>query len=163
MNTASTTYSKSTVHFTIDFLKKQITGTQTSFNRAGRGFGAEYNELTAKMAAHPDFALIVKDENKVVKAKRTYDGLSFSFMETYIGTLENASDMIAEYKAVKQMAEKCGTKVYPLTKKWFLSKFRTEDAPFDMEKAKEEIKQHCIQVAENCPKSNGNTLNAVCQ
>lgn len=57
----TTTSSKSAVRFTIDFFNKTITGTKASFDKAGKGFGAEYEELTAKMAAHPDFELRVKE------------------------------------------------------------------------------------------------------
>ena len=71
--------------FTIDFITKTITGTKASFNKAGKGFGAEYEELAAKLAAHPDFTLIVKEQkHKSTKAKRTYEGLDFDFMEAYI-------------------------------------------------------------------------------
>lgn len=47
----TTTSSKSAVRFTIDFFKKTITGTKASFDKSGKGFGAEYEELTAKMGA----------------------------------------------------------------------------------------------------------------
>lgn len=75
-------------------------------------------------------------------------------MEAYIGTLNNAKDMMAEYKAVKNMAESHGTKVYPLTKKWFLDKFGTEDEGFDMAAAKERItNSRLAQAAEMAAKS----------
>lgn len=145
----------SSARFTLDFFKKTITGTKASFNKANKGFGPEYDELTAKMAAHPEFTLVIKEQkHKATKAKRTYDGLDFSFMEAYIGTLENAKDMMAEYKAVKKMAEKHETKVYPLTKKWFLDKFGTEDEGFDMAAAKERITNFRLaQAAEMAAKS----------
>lgn len=54
MNT--TTSTNSAVRFTIDFFKQTITGTKASFAKAGKGFGPEYEELTAKMAAHPTFS-----------------------------------------------------------------------------------------------------------
>ena len=164
MNTTSTANNKSAVHFTLNFFDKTITGTKASFDKAGKGFGAEYEELTVKMAAHPEFTLVYKEQkHKAAKAKRTYDGLNFSFMEDYIEIQENAADMMAEYKAVKQMAEKCGTKIYPLTKKWFLNKFSTETVPFDMGTAKEEINQHRIQAAtESCSRSKDNMLDEAC-
>ena len=132
----------SSVRFTINFFNKTITSTKASFNKAGKGFGPEYEELAAKMAAHPDFTLEVKEQkHKTIKAKKTYDGLDFKFMEDYIATLDHSKAMIVEYKAVKQMAKDCGTKTYPLTKKWFLGKFGTEEQPFDMEEAKEKIRK----------------------
>ena len=137
------------VHFTINFFDKQIIGTKASFNKAGKGFGAEYEELAAKMAAHPDFKLVEKEQkHKSTKAKRTYDGLDFDFMEAYIEMQTDAQKLKNEYESVKQMAANCGTSKYPLTKKWFLGKFGTEDQPFDMEQARKDITDYRIQQAE---------------
>ena len=135
--------------FTIDFITKTITGTKASFNKAGKGFGAEYEELAAKLAAHPDFTLIVKEQkHKSTKAKRTYEGLDFDFMEAYIEMQTEAQKLMKEYEAVKEMAEiRCSSK-YPLTKKWFLGKFSTEDQPFDMDKARKDIDNYHIRQAE---------------
>lgn len=142
------TTKKITVRFTINFFDQTITGTKTSFNKAGQGYGPEYEELAAKMAAHPSFELVIKEQQvKIARAKKTYDGLDFPFMEAYIETLPNAMDVMAEYKAVKKMANDCGTKTYPLTKKWFLGKFSTEEVPFDMDEARESISTYRIQKA----------------
>ena len=137
------------VRFTIDFINKSIIGTKSSFNKAGKGFGAEYEELAAKMAAHPDFKLVEKEQkHKSTKAKRTYDGLDFDFMEAYIEIQPASEKLKNEYESVKQMAANCGTSKYPLTKKWFLGKFGTEDQPFDMEQARKDITDYRIQQAE---------------
>ena len=145
---AITSSSKSAVRFTIDFFNKTITGTKASFDKAGKGFGAEYEELTAKMAAHPDFTLVIKEQkHKATKAKRTYVGMDYKFMEDYIATFEDVA-MVKEYEAVKEMAENCGTKVYPLTKKWFLGKFSDMEGGFDMEAAKKDIAEFRIAQAE---------------
>ena len=137
------------VRFTIDFINKSIIGTKSSFNKAGKGFGAEYEELAAKMAAHPDFKLVEKEQkHKSTKAKRTYDGLDFDFMEAYIEIQPASEKLKNEYESVKQMAVKCGSSKYPMTKKWFLGKFGTEDQPFDMEQARKEISDYRIQQAE---------------
>lgn len=138
-----------TVRFTIDFPTKTITGTKASFNKAGKGFGAEYEELAAKLAAHPDYTLVVKEQKrKTTKAKRTYEGLDFDFMEAYIEMQAEAEKLTKEYEAVKQMAAiRCSSK-YPLTKKWFLGKFSTEDQPFDMDKARKDIDNYHIRQAE---------------
>ena len=138
-----------TVRFTIDFPTKTITGTKASFNKAGKGFGAEYEELAAKLAAHPDYTLVVKEQKrKTTKAKRTYEGLDFDFMEAYIEMQAEAEKLTNEYKAVKEMAAiRCSSK-YPLTKKWFLGKFSTEDQPFDMDKARKDIDNYHIRQAE---------------
>ena len=137
------------VRFTIDFINKTITGTKASFTKAGKGFGAEYEELSIKVAAHPDFSLVVKEQkHKSTKAKRTYDGLDFDFMEAYIEMQGDAQKLKNEYESVKQMAVNCGTSKYPMTKKWFLGKFGTEDQPFDMEQARKDIADFRIKQAE---------------
>lgn len=133
-------YSKSTSHFTLNFFEKTITGTKASFNKANKGSGIEYEELTAKIAAHPDFVLVMKEQKvKSTRTKRTYSGLDFSFMEKYLSTLENADSMLAEYKAVKGKAKEIGAAVFPMAKKWFLKKFGDAQHGFDMEAAKEAI------------------------
>ena len=144
----NTTTTSSNVRFTINFFEKTIIGTKASFNKAGKGCGPEYEELTAKMAAHPDFKLVVKEQKaKTTKAKKTYEGMDYKFMEAYIATFEDAS-MVKEYEAVKQMAENCGTKAYPLTKKWFLNKFSDMEGGFDMEAAKKDIADYRIAKAQ---------------
>lgn len=143
------TTEKTTVRFTIDFFEKEIIGTKASFNKAGKGCGPEYEELAEKMAKHPDFQLVIKEQkHQAVRAKRTYDGMNFKFMEDFIATQADAEVLTKEYKAVKQMAVNSGTKPYSLAKKWFLGKFSTEEVPFDMDKAKEAIAQFRIKQAE---------------
>lgn len=137
MNT--TTSTDSAVRFTIDFFKQTITGTKASFAKAGKGFGPEYEELTVKMAAHPTFTLTVKEQkHKATRAKKTYEGMDFKFMEDYIATFEDAT-LAHEYESVKEMAKKCGTKAYPLTKKWFLGRFSKMEGGFDMDAARKDI------------------------
>ena len=140
---------KTTVRFTINFIYKTITGTKASFTKAGKGYGPEYEELAAKVAAHPDFSLVVKEQKqKTTKAKKTYDGLDFPFMCAYILTRSNSDILMKEYEEVKKIAKSSGTKTYPLTKKWFLGKFGTEEQPFDMDEAREEINAYRIRLAE---------------
>lgn len=137
MNT--TTSTNSAVRFTIDFFKQTIIGTKASFAKAGKGFGPEYEELTVKMAAHPTFTLTVKEQkHKATRAKKTYEGMDFKFMEDYIATFEDAT-LAHEYESVKEMAKKCGTKAYPLTKKWFLGRFSKMEGGFDMDAARKDI------------------------
>lgn len=136
----SSIYSNSTSRFTLNFFEKTITGTKASFNKANKGCGIEYEELIAKITAHPDFTLVMKEQKiKSTRAKRTYNGLDFSFMEKYISTLKNADSMLAEYKAIKNEAKEIGTAVFPMTKKWFLKTFGDEKTGFDMDKANNAI------------------------
>lgn len=134
--------------FTVNFFERTISGTKASFDKASKGNGPAYEELTALIAKHPDFELVVKEPKKhTTKAKRTYYGLDFPFMEAYIETRKNAEQLMAEYKSVKAKAEEWGMSVYPFTKKWFLGKFDPDCEGFDMEKAKEEISNYRMEKA----------------
>ena len=134
--------------FVVDFFNSKIIGTKASFNKASKGNGPAYEELTALIARHPDFKLVVKEPKKhTTKAKRTYNGMDFDFMKAYIQTRANAEQIMAEYEAVKQMAEDANISVYPFTKKWFLGEFDSNGEGFDMEQAKKEIADYRIAKA----------------
>ena len=146
--TTMTKNTTSTERFTIDFISKKIIGTQASFNKASKGTGEIYEELASKIARHPNFEVAVKEQKKhITKAKRTYDGMDFKFMEAYIATQRIAEQLMKEYEAVKAMAKTSNTSVYPFTKKWFLGEFDPEKKGFDMKKANEEISTHRIASA----------------
>lgn len=134
---------KTSARFTIDFINHKIVGTKASFDKAGKGEGAIYEELASKIAKHPDFTLKVKEQKKhSTTAKRTYNGMNFSFMEAYIETRLKAEQIKKEYEAVKKMAEDSKISVYPFTKKWFLGEFDPDNQGFDMDKAKKEIAEY---------------------
>ena len=134
--------------FAVDFFNSKIIGTKASFNKASKGNGPAYEELTTLIAKHPDFKLVVKEQKKQsTKAKRTYNGMDFDFMKAYIETRVNAERIMAEYEAVKKMAEDSGISVYPFTKKWFLGEFDSNGEGFDMEQAKKEIADYRIAKA----------------
>ena len=134
MSTSSTTTISE--RFTIDFLRKQIIGTKASFDKASKGTGAIYEELATKVAKHPDFKLVVKEQKKhISKPKKIYDGLTFEFMEQYIAIHDDAERVMREFKAVKNTYKALKMSVYPSTKKWFLDKYKG----FDMETARAEI------------------------
>ena len=122
--------------FTVNFFKRTISGTQTSFDKANKGFGPAYEELTAKVARHKGFELVIEGS---AKAKRTYNGMDFDFMEAYISIQKNAEQIMAEYESIKKEATDSGISVYPFTKKWFLGEFDPNKNGFDMDKAKKEI------------------------
>lgn len=128
--------------FTVNFFKSTITGTKTSFNRAGKGIEPHYSELTALIKEFPDFALVIKEpKKKSDKPKKTYEGMDFQFMEDYISIQTNSAILMSEFKAVKAFAKNAKLGVYPTTKKWFLGEFDPDKLGFDIAKAKEEIKQ----------------------
>ena len=151
---ATTTNTTKTAHFTIDFLDKKIIGTKASFNKASKGSGPEYEELTAKIAAHPKFELVVKaPEHKSKKAKPTYKGMDDSFMKEYISIQPNAKQLLKEYEAVKTFAKARATangrkvSVYPAAKKWFFKTFDPNDEGFDITEAKKQISKAMIKDA----------------
>lgn len=134
---------KNGTRFVIDFVKKTITGTKASFNKAGKGEGAIYEELAAKVAAHPDFELVVKEQKKRSnKAKQTYDGLNFDLMEKFIAIQDNSESLMRAYKGAKKMAKDTGSSVYPFTKKWFLGQFEN----FNVAEAKKDISDHNVSL-----------------
>lgn len=134
---------KNAARFVINFVDKTITGTKASFNKAGKGAGAIYLELAAKMAAHPDFELKIKEQkNRSNKAKQTYDGLNFNLMEKFIAIQDDSESLMLAYNGAKKMAKDTGSSVYPFTKKWFLGQFKD----FDVAKAKDAISDHNISL-----------------
>lgn len=124
--------------FTVDFVNKRIIATETVLNRAKRYGSNEYNELCMLTSAHPQFSIVKKEIEQSTK-KKTYKHLSFAFMEDYIAIQSNADEVMSEYKAVRAITVEWETGAYPRTKSWFLRKFSTQDAPFDMKKAEQEI------------------------
>lgn len=134
---------KNAARFVINFVDKTITGTKASFDKAGKGEGEIYTELATKIAAHPRFKLVIKEQKKhSTKAKETYDGLNFALMEKYIAIQPNSASLMNGYKGAKKMAKEIGCSVYPFTKKWFLGQFKA----FDVAKAKEAISDYNISL-----------------
>ena len=142
------TTNTNTARFTINFFEKTIIGTKASFSKASKGVGDAYDELAAKMAAHPDFRLVEKEQKHTIKrAKRTYEGMDFKFMEDYIRIQTKAAAIMAEYNSVKQCAKENKISVYPFVKKWFLGEFDPDGNGFDMEKARNEITEALMGAA----------------
>ena len=114
------------VRFTIDFANKTIIGTQASFKKAGKGFGPEYDELTAKMNALPGYTMKVKaPKKKSNKTKETYNGLTYEIMKAHI---ENKGDdaRLEEMKKIREVAKATGHSAYPIVKKWFLDLYKSD-------------------------------------
>lgn len=118
--------------FVINFVEGTISGSMSALKKASNPNSAEYKELTAKMAAHPNFKVVEKESNT---KKNTYEGLNFPMMRNYINSLSNADEMMAEFEAVKKMA---GGK-YGLVKKWFLDTFKNDANTFKVSDAKKKI------------------------
>ena len=110
--------------FRFDFEKKAIVGSKRSIERANKGLSPEYGALVKMLKEQPTFEVKVKnsDSNSTEKKKKTYKRLTFERMEMYMNCLSNSEELLDEYNHVKTVAEAKGAK-YPLTKKWFLTKF----------------------------------------
>ena len=113
--------------FVLNFFDKTITGTTASFNKASKGSGPIYEELAAKMAAHPDFKL-VKKEPKSNKERQVYKGMDIDFMRDYI-TVKNDAAFAEKFEKVLAFAENSNKSKYPLAKKFFLKQY--DDFKFD--------------------------------
>ena len=136
---------KNATRFVINFVDKKIIGTQASFNKASKGNGSVYEELADKIAAHPEFELVIKEQKKRSnKAKQTYDGLNFDLMEKYIKIQPDAETLLRAYNGAKKMAKDTVGSVYPFTKKWFLGQFEN----FDVVKARKAISDHYVSKVE---------------
>ena len=108
-------------YFNYDFTKKAIVGTKTAINKANAGNTPEYRELSEKLAAHPDFNVVIKNISRN-EEQRKYRNLTFKKMKEYILTKPNGESKVKELEAVMKVAEAKGAK-YPLTKKWFLNAY----------------------------------------
>lgn len=121
--------------FTVNFFNKSIIGTKAAFNKASKGEGSHYEELTRLMAQHPEFKLDIKEPKIQKEKKETYEGLTFDLMKAFIEIQANSKELMKDYEDVKQFAEDAKMSSYPITKKWFLEQF--ED--FNVNKAKKAI------------------------
>lgn len=132
--------------FTVDFVSKQIICTKTSLNKAKHYGTPEYKELCELMEAHPRFRVITKKVKKST-SKHTYKDLNYEFIENYISIQSRSEEIKKEYEKIRKFAHDYNLGVYPYTKSWFLKKFGTEAEPFNMKKAREELKSAGFAVA----------------
>lgn len=133
--------------FTVDFVSKQITGTRTSLNKAKHYGTPEYKELCELIAAHPYFRVVTKKVKRST-SKHTYKDLNYEFIENYISIQPRSEALKKEYESIKKIAIDYNFGVYSYTKSWFLKRFGTEEEPFDMKKARAELRNAGFEVAE---------------
>ena len=77
----------------------------------------EYYELRQAKIENPEMEIVFKSIRK-----KTYTGLTFKVMKSYIEAQPNSEKQLKVFEAVKRIAEMKGSK-YPLTKKWFLNAY----------------------------------------
>ena len=130
------TTNSSSVRFTLNFSAKTIVGTKASFDKASKGFGPVYDELTAMMAKHPTYGVEIKEPKKPAKDKQTYKGMDIPFMLDYAAAVGQA-DFRADMVKVRDFTKASGNSVYPIVKRMFLEHFvRGENVRFAYNAAK---------------------------
>jgi len=80
----------------------------------------EYKKLCEVVLAFPKYKVVVK-EIKKNPHKESYKGLSYQYMERYIGVKGTRNDR-QEYEDMRLLSE-CHSKRFPVIKKWFLKKY----------------------------------------
>ena len=111
--------------FTLKFIEKKIVGTKASFDKASKGFGPIYEELAAKMAAHPDYEIeIVAPKSN--KERQVYPGMDISFMRDYIAAKEDTV-FSEKFEKVLIFAGNSKKSKYPIAKKFFLKQYGPAD------------------------------------
>jgi len=87
---------------------------------------SEYKHLQRVRKDYPEYVVTQKQINRN-NDKKTYDGLTYKYMEDYIkthGTKEERKTNLDEFNE-KVLISKCHGKAYryPVIKKWFLDKY----------------------------------------
>ena len=101
----------------IDLEKNTVIVSNTFYKKASLYGTPEYYELRQAMIENPKAEIIFKSIHK-----KTYNGLTFKVMKSYIEAQPNSEKQLKVFEAVKRIAEMKGSK-YPLTKKWFLNAY----------------------------------------
>ena len=104
---------------TVNAIAKEIVITKSFYKKASAYGTDEYKLLKEVMRENEGFEIVFKKS----EGKKTYNGLSFDRMEEYIKTQANSEENLKEYEAIKKVAKAKGG-LYPLTKQWFLAKFK---------------------------------------
>jgi hypothetical protein len=99
----------------------------------------EYNLLAEIKTVYPKYTITIREIKKT--KKESYKGLTYSYMEHYIKTHDNAEARMAEYNEIRLRAE-CHDMKYGNIKKWFLSAYPKIDdfTPEDFKKECESMR-----------------------
>lgn len=130
--------------FTLIFVEKKIVGTKASFDKASKGFGPIYEELAAKMAAHPDYTIeIVAPKSN--KERQVYKGMDIDFMHDYLVATEDA--FVTTFDKIVAFTRKNHDSVYPIVKKYFFEHFTkkidgVDTLNFKFDEAKKIVEAH---------------------
>ncbi len=111
----------------IDFNNKTIIMDRTFAARVKDTHSDEYTHLQTVRKDYPDYRVmtrtIKRNPNKI-----TYSGLTYAYMEDYILSHGNDSEVqeaLSEYRRLREIAKCHGKgKGYPVIKKWFLERYK---------------------------------------
>lgn len=101
----------------INHKENTLSISNTFYKKASLYGTPEYYELRQAMIENPEMKIVFKSI-----CKKTYNGLTFKVMKSYIEAQPNSEKQLKVFEAVKRIAEMKGSK-YPLTKKWFLNAY----------------------------------------
>ena len=105
----------------IDFTKNEIIMSRSFEKCASIAGSEEYRRLQLVRQDYPSFS-VVRRSIKKAPTKETYAGLTYTYMETYIASHENADVNMNTYGELRLIGA-CHKVSYPTIKKWFLETY----------------------------------------
>lgn len=111
----------------INYSTKTIEMTKAESKAAGKIGSDAFKELLNLMQQFPNYVIQITARNTAKKSS-DFKGLTFSYMEKYIGDHEDADQIMSEYLDLRGMSDSAkaacaGSRSYQEIKVWFLAKF----------------------------------------
>ena len=110
----------------IDFSTKRIIMDRTFAKKVEDTRSDEYIHLQAVRNDYPDY-IVVTRSIKRNPSKKTYNGLTYGYMEDYIlnhGSDAEVQEALSEFRKLREIARCHGKgKGYPVIKQWFLNRY----------------------------------------
>ena len=128
--------------FALNFSEGKIVGTKASFDKASKGFGPIYDELVAKMAAHPDYKIEITAPKRN-KERQVYHGMDIPFMRDYIAAIGDTK-FSEKFEKILTFAENADKSKYPIAKKFFLKHYTSDNKVFNFDAAKDIVLEYRI-------------------
>ena len=122
----------------VNFNEQTIVLNRAFATRAAIPTSKEYHKLKSVRETYPDYEIQIRT---IVQPKtERHKGLTYSYMEHYISTHENATVRMAEFREMRLRAE-CHSMKYNHIKKWFLSVYPQIDdfTPEDFKREQENV------------------------
>ena len=105
----------------IDFTKNEIIMSRSFEKCASIAGSEEYRRLQLVRQDYPTFS-VVRRSIKKAPTKETYAGLTYTYMEAYIASHDNADTNMKVYGELRLIGA-CHKVSYPTIKKWFLETY----------------------------------------